>query len=339
MKYINLTKQLSAVVLSAIIFTSCDKVKSVDPLTTEGKTFVKIIGAGTPANIVKKPVDFLPTPTKLLAIELRRDIATETELNKTMIVTVKDDTAAVTAAGAGYLQMPTAWYTIQSDGVKTGGQGGTFTFTFKPGEFAKEVYVTIPNATLFNPSSLYGLGFSITTADAGGIISTQKSVVVEVGAKNEFDGAYAVTGPMVELTGAPFTQWNNPAVAGFPAANGGAWELHLITTGANQCVMFDNTIWGDIFHPMLNAGGNSGFGTFALLVNFNPANKVISSVSNYYTPAPNTRRAELDPSGINAVQGNKDMLIKYFMIQPSVVPTPPSIRVTFDEKWKYIGSR
>ncbi len=339
MKYLSLTKQISALALSAVFFTACDKVEAPVPLTTEGKTIVKIIGAGTPANVVKKPVDFLPTPTTVLAVELRRDIPNEGELNKTMVVTVKDDTAAVTAAGAGYIQLPTAWYTLTTDGVKTGGQGGTFSFTFKPGEYSKEVYINIPNATLFNPSALYALGFTIMSADAGGTISTQKAVIVEIGAKNEYDGAYAVTGPMVDLTGSPFTQWNNPAIAGFPAANGGAWELHLITTGANSCVMYDNTIWGDFFHPMLNAGANSGFGTYALIVNFNPANKTISSVSNYYSPAPNTRRAELDPSGINAIQGNKDILIKYFMIQPSVVPTPPSIRITFDEKWKYIGSR
>jgi hypothetical protein len=339
MKYLTLTKHLIVLAFVALAFSACDKADTVTPLGDQGTTLVKIIGAGSPANVVKKPVDFLPTPTKLLVVQLRRDIPNETELNKTMVVTVKDDTAAVTAIGAGYVQLPTAWYTLQTSGVKTGGQGGTFSFTFLPGEYSKEIYVTIPNATLFNPSSLYGLGFTITTADAGSKISTEKSVVIEIGAKNEYDGVYAVTGPMVDLTGSPFTQWNNPAIAGFPAANGGAWELHLITTGATQCVMYDNTIWGDIFHPMLNAGANSGFGTFALLVNFNPATKAVSSVTNYYAPAPNTRQAVLDPSGVNAIQGNKDILIKYFMLQPSVVPAPPNVRITFDEKWKYIGSR
>ncbi len=339
MNYIKITKKLALVATVALLVTACSKVETPAPLGDSGTTLVKIVGGDNPAALLKKPVDFLPTPTTLLVAQIRRDIPNNAELGKTMIVTVKDDTAAVRATDPSYVQMPTAWYTIQTDGVKTGGQGGTFTFTFKPGEYSKEIFITIPNATLFNPSSLYGLGFTIITADAGSKISTQKSVVIEIGAKNEFDGVYAVTGPMVDLTGAPFTQWNNPAIAGFPAANGGAWELHLITTGATQCVMFDNTIWGDIFHPMLNAGANSGFGSYALIVNFNPATKAISSVTNYYAPAANTRQAVLDPSGVNAVQGNKDILIKYFMLQPSVVPTPPNIRVTFDEKWKYIGPR
>ena len=364
MKYLNLTKQIAFVAIFALIFTACKKAAVSTPMGDAGQTLVKILNAGTPAVVIKNPVDFVPTPTKILAVELRRDIPNESELNKTMIVTVKDDTASVSAANPAYIQLPTAWYTLSYGAtggvVKTGGQGGTFTATFKPGEFSKEIYVTIPNATLFDPSSLYALGFTIITADAGGKISTQKSIVVEIGAKNAWDGIYAVTGPMVEQTGSPFTQWNNPAYGPFQAANGGAWEGHLVTIGASTCILVDQTIWGSCGHPMLNAGGNSGFGSYGLVIDFNPANGSVASIYNYYgnpafaatnlgnpaggTGAPlyaasNTRRAVLDPSGVNAVQGNRDVLIKYFMIQPSIVPTPPNIRVTFDEKWKYIGPR
>lgn len=342
MKYLKLTKSIALVAVASLIFMACKKAKVATPMGDAGQTLVKIIGAGTPASVSKKPVDFVATPTRLLVVELRRDIPSETELNKTMIVTVKDDTAAVRAANPGYLRMPASWYTITTDGVKPTVVGGTYTFTFLPGQFAKEIYLTIPNATLLDPSSLYGFGFTITTADANGKISTQKSVVIEIGAKNNYDGRYAVTGPLVDALNADLVQWNNPAFADpFPQANGGAWELHLITSGAASCTMFDNTIWGDFFHPLkvVSTNGNSGYGTFALIVNFNPATNVVSSVSNYYAPAANTRQATLDPSGVNAVQGNKDILIKYFMLQPSLVPAPPNIRVTFDEKWKYIGPR
>lgn len=342
MKYLNLTKIFATVAMSSLIFTACDKAKVSTPLGDNGQTLVKLMNGGTPAAISKSPVDFVATPTTVLAIDLRRDIPSETELNKTMIVTVKDDTAAVRAANPGYLRMPSSWYTITADAVKPTVVGGTYTFTFKPGEFAKQVYITIPNATLMDPSSLYAFGYTITTADANGKISTQKSVIVEIGAKNNYDGVYAVTGPVVDDLNSDLVQWNNPAFPDpFPAANGGAWELHLITSGAAQCLMFDNTIWGDFFHPLkvVSSNGNSGYGTYSLIVNFNPANNAISSVTNYYAPAANTRQAALDPSGVNAVQGNKDILIKYFMLQPSLVPTPPNIRVRFDEKWKYIGPR
>ena len=342
MKYLNFTKQFATLAAAAFIFSACDKVETPAPLGDQGTTLVKILGGGSPSNVIKKPVDFLPIPSKLLVVELRRDIPNESELNKTMVVTIKDDTAAVRAADPSYLQLPTAFYTIQTSGVKTGGQGGTYTFTFKPGEYSKEIFITIPNATLFNPSALYGLGFTITTADAGGKISSQKSVVIEIGAKNDYDGVYAVTGPMVDALNSSLVQWNNqPGYTDpFFAANGNGWELHLVTTGATQCVMFDNTYSGDFFHVIWTGSSSNVYGAFALLVNFNPANNTISSVTNYYgQPAGNTRSAELDPSGVNAVQGNKDILIKYFMKQPSVVPAPPNVRTTFNEKWKYVGPR
>ena len=51
----------------------------------------------------------------------------------------------------------------------------------------------------------------------------------------------------------------------------------------------------------------------------------------------NARRAVLDPSGVNAVQSNKDILIKHWMVQPTVVPSGP--RSLFNERWKYLGPR
>jgi hypothetical protein len=342
-KYLIINKMLLALAALVIIASSCTKVKSVTPTTTEGKTYVKILKGGdaNPAPVVKNPIDFVPVPAQLLVVDLRREIPTADELNKTVNVTIKDDTAAVRAANPAYLQMPIAWYTIQGDGVKTGGQGGTYTFTFKPGEFAKQIYITIPNATVLNPSALYGLGFTITSAD-GGVTVREKSIVVEIGAKNPWDGIYAVTGPMADAVNPLLVQWNNSLAAisdPFCTAHGGAWELHLITTGATQCIMYDNTIWGDFFHPIWATPGNSGYGSFALLVNFNPANNTISSVTNYYgQPAGNTRSAVLDPSGANAVQGNKDILIKYFMIQTNQA-TGTGPRTTFNEKWEYTGPR
>jgi hypothetical protein len=349
----------------AVAFSSCIK-KEVTDLAEEGATFVKILGGGTPAELKKNPIDFVPVPQQLLMCDLRKDAANNASLNTVTTVVVKDDTAAVRAANPAYIHFPQAWYTIQTEPAKVGGMGGTWTFNFQPGDFGKQIYITIPDATLLNPSALYALGFTISSVSADGKISTQRSVVIEIGAKNAWDGIYAVTGPMVELLGNPFTQWNNnnassPIADPFCTANGGAWELHLITTGASECIAFDNTIWGTIGHPMLNAGGHSGFGSFGLVVNFDPATNTVSRIHNFYGDptrggatalgnpatgsgppsyaASNTRAAVLDPSGTNAVLGSKDILIKYFMLQPSSVPAPPNIRVTFDETWKYIGPR
>jgi len=228
MKYLKLTRLLAIITIVAVVFTACKKTKLSTPMGDAGQTLVKLLGGGTPASVASKPIDFVPTPSRILAVELRRDIPSETELNKTMIVTVKDDTAAVKVANAAYLHLPTAWYTLDIDGVKTGGQGGIFTFTFKPGEYSKSLYVVIPNATLLNPSALYGLGFTILTADAGAKISTQKSVVIEIGAKNPYDGIYSVEAGNVQRYTAPGT----PEVGPLNGSLVGNPDIYLITTGA-----------------------------------------------------------------------------------------------------------
>lgn len=263
MKFLNLTKSLAIVAMSTLIFVACDKAKVATPMGDAGQTLVKILGGGMPPApaIIKSAIDFVPTPTKLLVVELRRDIPNETELNKTMTVTIKDDTAAISYFNKDtvstnpnrtnpgkifYNHLPAAWYTIQTDGVKTGGQGGTYTFTFKPGEFAKEIYITIPNATLMNPSALYALGFTITTADANGVISTQRSVIREIGAKNAYDGVYDND----------FCNYHPSLNTGYTCST---TVVHLVTTGANKVKMY----WplaGAFGNPSVLGGNLSYFG-------------------------------------------------------------------------------
>lgn len=261
MKYLNLTKTLATVAMLSFVFTACKKANVATPMGDAGQTLVKILNAGTPPSIVKSAIDFVPTPTKLLVVELRRDIPNEAELNKTMIVTVKDDTAAVSFFNRDtvstnpnrtnpdkifYNQLPAAWYTFQTDGVKTGGQGGTYTFTFKPGEFAKEIYVTIPNATVMNPSALYALGFTILTADQNGKISTQRSTIREIGAKNAYDGVYTDD----------FCNFHPSSNPGYTCST---TVVHMVTTGGNKVKMF----WplaGAFGNPSVLGGNLSYFG-------------------------------------------------------------------------------
>ncbi|MBK8495033.1 MAG: hypothetical protein IPL50_08365 [Chitinophagaceae bacterium] len=270
MKYLNVTKKLAVIAVVSLIFMACKKPTVSTPMGDAGQTLVKILGGSDPATITQKAIDFVAIPTQFLAVEIRRDIPNEAELNKTMVVTVKDDTAAVTVANPAYLQLPAAWYTIQTDGVKTGGQGGTFTFTFLPGEFAKTIYITIPNATLLNPSSLYGLGFTVTSADAGGVLSTQKSAVVQIGAKNAYDGVYECT----------FTNYHPSLNAGY---TGDVTEVHFVTSGASTCKLF----WpdaGTYACPAILGGGFSYFGAQEPAYTVNPATQAVT-VQNAYVGA------------------------------------------------------
>jgi hypothetical protein len=220
---------LALMVIVAFTFSACKKVKTAEPMGDAGQTLVKMIGGGSPYAIVSEAISFVNTPYTLKngVIDIRRDVPNNAELNRTMTVVVKDDVAAVTAANPAYIVMPAAWYTLQtSDNVpKVGGSGGTWTFTFKPGEFAKQIYITVPNATLLNPSSLYGLGFTITTADANGIITASKTIVVQIGAKNDWDGVYTDD----------FCNYHPSLNTGYTCST---TVVHLITTGANKVKIF-----------------------------------------------------------------------------------------------------
>ena len=238
---INATKLLLIVVFAGSLF-SCIKDTKEPPSTR--KTIVKIIGGGTPAEINKNPIDFVPNPTQILAVDLRREPNDEAGLYATNTVVVTDDVAAVQAAG--YIPLPDAWYTIQSEVPKVGGAGGTFTFVFQPSEFAKEIYITVTDPTLMDPSVLYGVGFTITSVDASGQISHAKSIIVEIGAKNQYDGTYDLT----------WTNYHPTANSGY---TGDMTEIEMHTVSATSCKMY----WplaGAYGIPSILGGGLSYFG-------------------------------------------------------------------------------
>ncbi len=363
MKYLNFTKQLAAVAVVATIFTACDKAKVADPIGDRGQTVVKVLGGGpidlTASPIIlppvsKKPVDFVPTPTTLLVFDVRRDIPNDIELGRVMHVTVKDDTAAVTAVDPGYIHLDPTWYTVGSTTPKSGGdpvthEGGIYDVTFAAGEHAKPIYITIPNATLLDPSSYYGLGFTITTTDANGVISDSRSIVVEIGAKNAWDGIYMMSGTFLDVSS-----------AGAAFSYLGDQQYSLVTAGATTCNVINDDLNGGIpGYLFSNAGTGTYYGSFGWVISFNPASNAISDLHNYYgdpanaptvggnpglgTGAPlyqsaNTRRAVLDPTGVNAVQGNKDIIIKHLMYQANNA-TFPGPRAYFNDTWTYLGPR
>lgn len=239
-----------------LAFTSCIK-KEVTPLGDEGKTFLKIIGGGSPANEVNNFIDFVNTSQKLMAIDIRRDAAKNADLNTSMTVTIKDDTAAVREVNPDYLDFPSSWFSYEMDGTRTGGVGGTYTFVFKPGEFAKQVYLVIPDATLLDPSSTYALGFTITAVDNGGSISYAKSQVVTIGAKNNYDGVYENT-------------FSNYHPSSNPGYTGDVVEVHMVTTGANSCKIYF-PLFGGYYCPAVLGGGLSAFGAQEPEYTVNPA--------------------------------------------------------------------
>lgn len=308
----------------ALAFSSCIK-KDITPLTDEGNTFIKFNEA--PVNTL-----FFSPFTDVKKVDLfslRRDANSSAELQTSNSITLKRDDAMVdnynNENGTDFEILPDSLYSIANAAYTA--SGGNYTASFSPGDFAEEFTINL-NGAKWDLSKKYAMGFRIMNADGRAITTGKDSVLALISIKNKYDGVYEITGSYVDVTNAAY-------VGDYPYQ----WELQ--TMSANSCVVVDNVNLGIPGFLFYTGSGYSYYGSFGLIVNFDPATDAITSVVNYYgQPAGNGRYASLDPTGINKYDASsKTIDIKYFMHHPAAVPTPPSIRCMFNEHWKYIKSR
>jgi hypothetical protein len=327
--------------LFAGFITSCEKTEiKYEP---NRQTIVKIKDAEN--DVTQKARDVLPTIDEFILIDLRRDPTQSADLNQPLTVKLVKDVALITAYntanGTTFIELPAASYTLSDD---------VSNITFQPGEVVKEVKITVNKASL-SLSQQYALAFKITEVGSGAVISNSfKEAIYSIGIKNKYDGKYRVTGTFVDVT--------NPLFVGtYPH------EWDLVTAGPNTVLVVDNINFGFPAYAFNSLGDptapNTGYGSFGLVVSFDASDNL--SMYNYYGDptrpatsfgnpaggsgppnyaASNTRRAVVDPSGINKYNAaTKQVDVKYFLVQPSVIATPPHVRAMFNEQWKYIGPR
>jgi hypothetical protein len=304
--------------LLVVLISSCEKTEiNYEP---NRKTIVKIKDAEN--EITQKARDVLPTIDEFILLDVRRELTRPDDINQPLTVKLQQDNSLIadynSAHGTSILVLPSAWFTLSDDITN---------LTFAPGEVVKTVTIKL-NKTSMDLSQRYALAYKITDAGSGAVISSSlKEAIYEIGVKNKWDGAYRITGTMVDLAA--------PTITGYYPQ-----DADLITTGPASCVMvpWDLGIPG---HLILSGTSLSYYGSFGLVLNFDAATNKIASVVNYYgQPAGNTRSAVLDDTGLNTWNpSNKEINIKYFMLQPNTVTTPPYIRTKFDEKWSYLGVR
>lgn len=221
--------------------------------------------------------------------------------------------------------------------------------TIAAGQALDTLEISIPQSSNLDPNLIYGLGLELVSADNGfQVASNMKEVLIKITVKNKYDGLYDVTGSYSDVS---------PAGANFSGRY--PLEYYLVTTGpssVNVCLDINGEITpGYLFS---NAGAGSYYGSFGSQVTFD-ANDNISDMHNYFGDpanpatgvgnpglgsgapnyaAANGRRITLDPSGQNKFDNaTRTVHVKYFMLQPSVVPNGP--RAFFDETWVYTGPR
>ncbi len=314
MKRYNIFKCLTLMAILLIGFASCEKAKEADPIGDRGQTIVKLIDGGAPGHVLLG-IDFVTTPQKVDVADIRRDVPNTAEMNRTMNIVVKDDTAALRQYnidnGTDIQTMNPAWYTLN---IPKSGVGGTYNITLAPGELAKQITVTIPNATLLDPAATYGFPFTITSVDANGKISVSKTIVFEIGAKNDYDGQYEITGTLTDANGLYTGDYGDPDAPR---------TYNLVTVGGQTGLFFDVS-WDYQNYIVVSIAAGTGANTgIRPRITFDPVTNLVTSIIENNSGNP-----------INVLAGSK-----FNPNDHSIDLNWNSGRWTVREHWEYLGSR
>jgi len=217
---------------SALVFASCKKVETPEPMGNSGQSIVKFLdgladtASGYSAGYKVINIDLVSTPQILEMADVRRDVPNNAELNKTMNITIKNDPGIASSYSSDFFPLPPGSYTVDAAIPVIGNE---YKVTLQPGEFSKLIKITLINALALDLNKKYAVGFIITSTDAGGkLAKLESSIVIEIGVKNKYDGVYNVSGTFFHPT-------NADLVGPFgTASSGGNLECELLTTGSNS---------------------------------------------------------------------------------------------------------
>ena len=260
------------------------------------------------------------TTFNLVPVTLASDKPATEDIKVTLVLNAGLIGEANTANGVNNEAAPAGVYTIINPAANS---GPGYVVTIPKGSNTGYLQIKInPNNFL---GQAYALGFQISKIEpAGYIISTNLgSGVVGIGIKNKYDGVYEIdeNSTLVDIV--------SPALSSVPG-DPYPFEVHLITISATKNVMFV---------PGLGYGhliaGNSYYGEFSPIFEFDPATNKVVGVTNYFgDPSPTRARGgQLDPTGINQVDADGNIDVKYIMTQGG------SPRTTFTEHLEYVGPR
>lgn len=313
MKKIN--KIISAAGLFLVAFTLNSCLKNGKYYTDFASVSASIdlpLAAANNNGVVAFTFDATTTTT---SIPVYVNVASPSVLNKAVKATLALDTAFLNQYnadnGTDYQVFPDSVYST------TG-----FNLTVPAGQRLDSMVVTF-DFTKLNLSEQYILPITIAQSDLP--IEQWNHLLLYVSVKNKYDGRYTVTGTFVDLSNSAFTSV-------YPV------NMDFITSGADNVTVFneDYGLYGFVFNT---GSGLSYYGSFYPKFYFDANGNITKVVNGAGQPASNGRYATMDPTGINKFDAQQNLAVSYFMNQPSVIPTPPYVRCTFNEVYKYIGPR
>jgi uncharacterized protein DUF1735 len=315
-----ITKEIRKIIITSVALTSVFAMSSclkngayyTDFASVQGSVDLPL--AATNNNgVVAFSYDASITST---AIPVYVDVASPSSPTSATTATLSLDTAYLnsynTNNGTSYELLPDSVYTTSG-----------WSLTIPAGKRLDSMLITF-DFTKLDLSGSYILPITISQASLP--IEQYNHLLLYISVKNKYDGHYTVTGTFTDVSNANFTS-NYPL------------DVDLVTSGPNSVDVFNLDI-GGIGYEFLNSGSPTYYGSFGVRMFFDASDNITSVTNVYGQPAGNTRSAILDPSGANKWDGSTGNIdIKYFMTQPSVIPTPPNIRSYFNEHYKYLGPR
>lgn len=322
-------------VICSIGLVSCIKDDHIE-VGDAGKTFLKFNDGPTKALFFSPFTDI----KDITVFNIRRDPNSELTLNKPQSVTVKLVPQLVTDYNTEHNEtfelLPASFYTYALETGMTV-NGNDFVVNYAAGEFAKNLKIQLDGAQWVDLSKKYALAFVVSDAGGNTLSAAKDTMITFFSIKNKWDGVYEVSGTMVDVVNAALTHVN----VGLASEGEDPLKIELRTISPTQCALFDATVVGNYAAPIWTGSAFSQYGSFSVIVEFDPATDKVVAVTNYSgQPAANTRYGQLDVSGVNEYDpATKTVTIKYNMCQPSVVLVDPYIRTTWDEVWKFIKDR
>lgn len=204
--------------------------------------------------------------------------------------------------------------------------------TISKGQRSVPLTVKINTAKLLSDPQY--LAISITSVDKQGYVISGNFGLVKLNMKikHKYQGRYVLTGTMDHLPSpGAYVHVTN-------LFNPDPYTVQLQTLDGSSLIFYEEEGWEDYIYPMMTAaGGYSGWGSFCPIFKFDDAGNIIAVTNSYGQPASNTRSAVLDPTGVNKYNpATKSFTVSYYMVQPSVVPTPPHYRCKMVETYTFL---
>jgi hypothetical protein len=212
-----------------------------------GQTYIKLF----PAGFKLVAVNAQATTQTVVLFEIRRDPNSSAALNTatTVVIQFDTDTAILDAYNAAH---STTFIPLDPSLATTlpALVSGKITFNFEPGVASMPLKAVIPNSAGFDFGKKYALAYKLLSVSGTGVISEAvgDEVVVQVMAKNKYDGKYKMKGWIMR-----------PGDTGGLEGYFTGHEHKLSTSGATSCTMSPNQQWA-------NGGGVGGIGTWTITV-------------------------------------------------------------------------